>query len=131
MLLEVEDGRRESRIRRAAQEDFSKMFQAACAAGGNHRDADRARNRRRQLAIEAGLRAVRIHGREEDLSGAERRDAARPLDGFQSGLARAAVSQHFPPRRLTEGACGFVVYRVSVQSLPCAERSGSMRVRTF
>src|SRR5207247_10844787 len=58
MLLEVENGRRESRIRRAAQEDFSKMFQAACAAGGNHRHADRARNRCRQLAIQAGLGAA-------------------------------------------------------------------------
>src|SRR5205814_6845935 len=91
VLLEVEDGRREGRIRRPAQEDFSKMLQAAGAAGGNHRDADGAGRGRRQLAIEAGLRAVGVHGREENLSGAERLDAARPLDGVQSGLARAAV----------------------------------------
>src|SRR5207247_8199149 len=76
ILLEVENGRRESRIRRAAQEDFSKMFQAAGAAGGNHRDVDGAGGGRRQLAIEAGLRAVRVHGREENLSGAKRLHAA-------------------------------------------------------
>src|SRR5208337_435799 len=81
----------------AFQEDFGKMFRPPGAARSDNRDMEGLGNGLGQLAIEACLRAVRIHGSQKDFTGAACFNFASPFQGVQFGLLRAAVSQYSPP----------------------------------
>src|SRR5688572_19747857 len=59
-LREVEDRRGQRGVGAAAREDVDEVIEAAGAARGNHRNRDGARDGRRHLAVETGLRAVTI-----------------------------------------------------------------------
>ena len=66
----------------------------AGAAGGDHRQVDRLRDRRRQLEVVAGARAVGVDRREQDLARAAFLGLARPLDRAAAGLGRAGPRAH-------------------------------------
>ena len=52
------------------------------------------------------LGAVAVHARQQDLAGAERGDAARPLDGVEAGVPAAAVGVDVPARRAAGAPLG-------------------------
>src|SRR5580692_1005812 len=74
----------------AARKNVVEMRDRACAAGGDDGNVHRFADRRGELAIEAGSRAVRVHRCEQNLSGAAGLGFARPFnDATASGFAAA------------------------------------------
>ena len=63
------------------------------AAGGDDGNVDGIRHRRGQLAVESRLRAVAIHRRQQDLTGAARLRLARPFDGVARRIGRSAADE--------------------------------------
>src|SRR5205085_5988946 len=75
MLAEVEDRGREHRARPTRGDPFEEVFERPDAAARDHRYVDGGSHRLEQLDVVAGLRAVAIHRRQEDLARAEGADA--------------------------------------------------------
>ena len=61
------------------------------------RHVDRVGDGGGELEVEALLRAVAIHRREQDLAGAERRGRRRPLDGVDARRRAPAVEVDLEP----------------------------------
>ena len=87
----VKDRRGQRGVGVAAREDVGEVVERAGAARGDHRNVDGVGDGGGHLAVEAGLRAVAIHRRQQDLAGAARLGLARPLDGVARGVGRAAA----------------------------------------
>ena len=66
----------------------------AGAARGDHRQVDRVGDRRGQLEVVAGARAVGVDRRQQDLARAAAFGLARPVDGAAAGLGRARPRAH-------------------------------------
>src|SRR5688500_14646312 len=91
VLAEVEDRGGQHGAGAAVGETFVQMFEGADTAAGDDRDGHGAPHRPEQLAVVAGLRAVTIQRREQDLAGAEADDLLGPGDGVEAGRLAAAV----------------------------------------
>ena len=91
----MKDRRGERGVGAAGREHVHEMLEAAGAARGDHRNRDRGRHRGGQRAVEAGLRAVAVDRRQQNLAGAARFGLARPLDGvaIRRGLSAARVDR--------------------------------------
>jgi hypothetical protein len=74
----VKDRRRQRRGSFSAGQHTQKVVRFAGAPGGDHRHMRRPRNGARQLAVEALLDAVGIHGSQQDFSRAQFFAAGRP-----------------------------------------------------
>src|SRR5215472_9274800 len=92
MSAEVEDGCGERGVGPAFLENIDEMLRRAGAAGGNYRNGERAGDGRGELAVKTGLRAVAIHGGEQNLS----RAALLGLPGpGESSLSRGPASSGY------------------------------------
>ena len=75
---------------------LDEMIERPHAARGNDRHAYGIRDGARQLEIEAGLGAVAIHGRQQNLSRAQAGHLARIGDRIEAGGRAAAVREDLP-----------------------------------
>ena len=94
-LAEVEDRRREHGVgagAHAAQE----MIERTDAARRDHGHGHAARHLARQLEIVALARAVAVHARQQDLSGAQARGLLGPGEGVTAGGRATAVREDLP-----------------------------------
>ena len=66
------------------------------AARRDHRNVRGIVDSERERAIEAGLDAIGIHGREQDFAGAELLATSRPLHGVDAFIVTAAASVNVP-----------------------------------
>jgi hypothetical protein len=96
VLAVVEDAGRQHRIGLAQLDAVGQVLQAADAARGDHRNADRVGHAARQAQVEAGLGAVAVHAGQQDFAGAQLSIFLRPFDGVDAGRLAAAVREHFP-----------------------------------
>src|ERR1700741_4427119 len=72
------------------------MFDLARAARRDHRKAHRARHRAREFDVVTVARAVAVHTRQQDLTGAESFRAHGPLDRVPTDVTATAVRINFP-----------------------------------
>src|SRR4051794_9588009 len=72
------------------------MLQVTNASTGNDGYFQRLRKRACKFDVEAGLRSVLVHAREENLTGTCRLHSSSPFKGIQSGWTAAAVGKNFP-----------------------------------
>ena len=86
----VEDAGGQRGVGLAAREDVEEVLKGPGAAGRDHRDRYRRRDRGGQLAVESLAGAVAVDRRQQDLAGAARLRLARPLDRFPIGGGAAA-----------------------------------------
>ncbi len=92
----MEDARSQHRVRPADGDAVGQVLQRADPAGGDHRDADRVRDRTGELEIEALPGAVAIHAGEQDLARTQALDFDRPLDRVAPGGLASAVGVDLP-----------------------------------
>ncbi len=76
------------------------MVEIADAAGRDDRDRHRVGDRAGEREVEADLRAVPVHGGEQDLARAELRHLPRVGDRVDAGRPPAAVGEDLPAQRL-------------------------------
>src|SRR5690606_11393849 len=82
---------------------LGKVFEAAHAAGGDHRHRHRVRHPPGESEVEAVAGAVPVHAGQQDLPGAVVRHAPGPVDGVDAGRPAAAVGEDLPRGSLGAG----------------------------
>ncbi len=85
------DDRRDERRLGAGLERLGQVLSVPRAAGGDHRNGDRTRDRRGELEVVAVARPVGVDRGEQDLAGAAVDRLARPLNGIPAAGRAAAV----------------------------------------
>src|ERR1700730_11761299 len=94
----MDQGCDESRLRLSFRHALQDMFEGAGAAGCYYGDSDIIGNATRQLQVIAGLGAIRIHARQQDLAGAAARRLLRPpADGARARGRAPAMDVDLPP----------------------------------
>ncbi len=85
----MEDGRRQNRAGMAFGDGFDKMLERARPAGSDDGHGHRVGHGPCQIDVEAGLRAVPIHRREQDFPGTPLHHLAGECDRVDAGGACA------------------------------------------
>ena len=84
---------------RPSLDALGEVLERAHAAARDHRHRHRLDDRARELEVEAALRAVAVHAREQDLARAALRHLARPFYGIESARLAPAVRVDLPASR--------------------------------
>ena len=92
----VKDGRGEHRVGSADCEGISQMLQATGSPRCDHGNRDPHRYGSRQCQVISLLRAIAVHAREENFSGAGAFHGACPFDHIATGCLSATMGEYFP-----------------------------------
>src|SRR4051794_38673717 len=92
----MKDGCAQSSIGPAVRQNSHKVFGLSGAAGGDDRHSCCRGHSTRQVAIEAGLDAVRVHRRQEDLAGPKMLTPLRPFDRIDAFIEAASFGEYIP-----------------------------------
>src|SRR6478736_9656884 len=96
MFAKVEDRGGQDRRGVAIADAFDHVPECANATRGYDRNRDGVGDRAGQRDVITLLGAVAVHRREQDFTGAKRRDFPGVVDGIEAGRLASAVRENFP-----------------------------------